>query len=702
MSPPDTAPKKPVSPKRAQANVLIVMAITFGTIIALGLVIVLGMVWFVMRPAEQEARVSIPTIPVEQVAPPDTTTQPAATTPITPGNVARIVDIRHLIEGVVGPVAYSPDGTLLAIGMGDEVLLHNAETLEMIGTLRGGHTQAINALAFTPPDSTGRMLLATSAVNDLAIAVWDTQTGEQVWELGGHTGWIRSLDVSPDGTLIASGSTDTTIKLWDATRGTLVQTLEGPTDMVSGVTFDPTGTTLAATSRDGTVRRWDVQSGEPQDTLFTAPTDPNTGQPFWTTGIAYSPDGSLVAVGLVNGAVSVLDASDGREVYAEDNHTGWIVIRGLAFSPDGEVLASASLDGLVRLWNPRTGEEYTTFDHRGAQAFGLAWHPDGDRIVSSSDTSGEVLITNARTGELEQLLPLAQGSIQALAYSKFGRMLGTSGINGVIRVYGLEERTQVTLANGARSSQPIAFASDVDLLAATADQPGRIVLFNLTRVVEPEVLFSVQGAARTVAISPGLGKIAAGSSTGQLTMWNRQRGRYLWEEEIAGGGIAALAFDGRGEMLAVSSSSATSPTIELRDAQDSSLLHTLSGHTDMVTALAMQPAGTLLASISRDGTLRLWESTRGETIRTIPADDEREDTTFTSITFSPDGTLLAAGTSHGRITFWDMETEEPVYSLETRLGAVLALDFRPDGTQLAASLENEGVWLFEVRDVREP
>ncbi len=702
MSTPDKSPDKPVSPQRAQVNVLVVMAITFGTMIALGLVIVLAMVWFVMRPQENTARVAVPTIPVERVSP-IPNAQPTATVPITPANVAHLTDIRHLVEGAVGPVEYSPDGTLLAVGMGKEVLLHDAETLQVVGTLQGGHTQAINALAFTPPDSAGRMLLASSAVNDLAIAVWDVQSGEQVWELGGHTGWIRSLDVSPDGTLIASGSSDTTIKLWDVARGTLVQTLEGHTDMVSGVAFDPTGTVLAATSRDGTVRRWEVASGNPLDPLFTAPTDPNTDQPFWTTGIAYSPDGALVAVGLVNGAVYVLDAEDGSEIYTTDEHTGWIVIRGLGFSPDGEVLASASLDGLVRLWNPRTGEVYATFDHRGGQAFGLAWHPDGDRLASSSNTSGEVLVSNARTGDLEQFLPLAQGPVQALAYSKFGRMLGTSGINGVIRVYALAEGTQVTLANGARAPQPLAFASDVDLLAATDSQPGRVVLFNLTRAVEPQVLFSVEGRARAVAISPGLGMIAVGSSTGQLTMWDRPRGRHMWIEEVAGGDISALAFDGRGERLAVSTTSTTSPTIGLWDVQAGTLLHTLSGHDDTVTDLATQPEGTLLASVSRDGTLRLWDSRRGESLRTIATDDADAGTTFTSVAFSPNGALLAAGDSQGRITFWVAKAmEEPIHSLETRPVPVLSLAFRPDGTQLAASLEDDGVWLFEVRDNRAP
>jgi hypothetical protein len=82
-----------------------------------------------------------------------------------------------------------------------------------------------------------------------------------VWIRGGHTQHVYSVVFSPDGRLLASGSTDHTIKLWRVSDGSLVRTLAGHTHGVFSVVFSPDGRLLASGSGDKTIKLWRVANG---------------------------------------------------------------------------------------------------------------------------------------------------------------------------------------------------------------------------------------------------------------------------------------------------------------------------------------------------------------------------------------------------------------------------------------------------------
>ena len=75
--------------------------------------------------------------------------------------------------------------------------------------------------------------------------------------LEGHSDYVHSVSLSPDGTKVASGSGDKTVKLWDVTSGECLQTLEGHSVFVNSVSFSPDGTKLASGSSDTTINIWE-------------------------------------------------------------------------------------------------------------------------------------------------------------------------------------------------------------------------------------------------------------------------------------------------------------------------------------------------------------------------------------------------------------------------------------------------------------
>nr|MDJ0899043.1 neuraminidase-like domain-containing protein [Xenococcus sp. MO_188.B8] len=85
--------------------------------------------------------------------------------------------------------------------------------------------------------------------------------------LQGHDSSVRGVSFSPDGTILASGSTDRTIKLWNVETGQEIRTLQGHTDDVRSVSFSPDGTILASGSTDRTIKLWNVETGQEIRTL---------------------------------------------------------------------------------------------------------------------------------------------------------------------------------------------------------------------------------------------------------------------------------------------------------------------------------------------------------------------------------------------------------------------------------------------------
>src|SRR5262249_21340965 len=143
---------------------------------------------------------------------------------------------------------------------GGEVKLWDAQTGRAVRTLKS-HTKAVYGGGFSPD---GKRLAAGIGACDThgkplpgEVKLWDTETGEEVLSLKGHTREVVSVCFSPDGKRLASAGGGE-VKVWDAEQGTELLSLPGHTGGANSVSFSPDGKRLASACADRTVKVWAV------------------------------------------------------------------------------------------------------------------------------------------------------------------------------------------------------------------------------------------------------------------------------------------------------------------------------------------------------------------------------------------------------------------------------------------------------------
>lgn len=146
------------------------------------------------------------------------------------------------------------------------------------------------------------------------------------------------------------------------------------------------------------MRVWDTRNGQ---VLHNLP----AGAPV--NGVAFSPDGRLVAAAKQNGNVTIWQLQPRQPLHSLSAHTD--LAYSVAFDPSGCILATGGLDRLVRLWNVETGELLAELgDEDTGGVLGLAFSDDGYLLVSSSASAVQlwgVPESPGATGDIIQVWP---------------------------------------------------------------------------------------------------------------------------------------------------------------------------------------------------------------------------------------------------------------------------------------------------------
>jgi sugar lactone lactonase YvrE len=241
-------------------------------------------------------------------------------------------------------VAFSPHGTTLAVGDDEGITyLWSLATRTITATLtRPGLSYQANSVAFSPDGAT----LAVGTIHGTYLWSLASRTITATLTDPGSYHWVDSVAFSPDGATLAVGDENGSTYLWSLASRTITATLTAPGSHgnVNSVAFSRDGTTLAVGDSDGKTYLWRLATRAITATL-TAPGSHNT-----VDSVAFSPDGTTLAVGDLNGSTYLWSLAS-RTITATLTDPGGKGVESVAFNPAGTTLAAGDYNDRTYLWS---------------------------------------------------------------------------------------------------------------------------------------------------------------------------------------------------------------------------------------------------------------------------------------------------------------------------------------------------------------
>lgn len=228
---------------------------------------------------------------------------------------------------------------------------------------------------------------------------------------------------------------------------------------------------------------------------------------------------------------------------------------------------------------------------------------------------------------------------------------------------------------------------------ATAGDDHIVRVFSLEDGTQIHRLVQHTDWVRTVDFSPNGKQLASAGNDRLIHLWNAESGQ--WEAELTGNeqAIAQLHFSHDGKLLVAAG---FQKQIHLYDALERKLVRELDGPCPDMRTVAFSPDDTQLASGGRCGTVRLFDTASGRKLRDVAAHKQR----IRALAFSPDGEFLASVGEDRTIHVIPMSAETKPYSLDIRPVKFMSLVFYGPH-QLAVGGSDNVVRLWDVRERQE-
>ncbi len=274
--------------------------------------------------------------------------------------------------------------------------------------------------------------------------------------------------------------------------------------------------------------------------------------------VAFSSDGTRIAVGHFSNTVTVWDAEKGTPLLDLKGHTGNVF--SVAFSADGTRLVTASADRTVRVWDARTGVTLAELKGHSGAVTSVSFSTDGTRILTASGLvagkPGEVFVWDAPIPKPVVELVGHTGFITAAVFSPDGTRIATGSQDGTVKVW--EARTGAKLLDlktRTSNEKAVAFSADGTRLLTCDGTTAKVwdaktgsTLLELKGKPRELVMgaFSPDG---TRIVTGGFKRAEKGSQKGAATVWDATTGTALVEVEGLATSVDSVAFSSDGTRI---------------------------------------------------------------------------------------------------------------------------------------------------------
>ncbi len=285
--------------------------------------------------------------------------------------------------------------------------------------------------------------------------------------LQGHTAPVTSVSWSPDGSHLASASCDKTAKIWLTSSGQVTSTYNGHSAAILSVAWGPGGLQLASGGEDRTVQVWDTQAKRQH--FF-----PHLGAQV--SSVAWSLDASYILAGTEgSGAHALLLRND-----TIAGNIAHLDIHALAFSPDGSYIAVALQSGFVVVYTVQAPHKPVFSNIPTSPALSLAWSPDGTRLAAGfANNTAEVYEFSPGTSKNKAVLRSLphNGAVNGVAWeptNSTSSRLATVAGDGTLNIWDIASGADTTYNGYGPAMLSVAWSSGG---LATGDANNTVILW---------------------------------------------------------------------------------------------------------------------------------------------------------------------------------------------------------------------------------
>jgi WD40 repeat protein len=541
-----------------------------------------------------------------------------------------------------------------------------AQNLETI--VQKGHELSVLAVAISP-DST---LVATGS-KDKSVKLWEYHTGREIRTLFGHDHSVTSIAFSPDGKYLISGSYDKSVRIWNVSNGKELHNKKGE-DFITDVAIDPKMRfyVSAGYNRYGTPDSATVYDWKTRNKIARLPINADEGRGYGVS-LSISPQGEWLGFGEDNRVVRIYDTQQWKLANTFEFTEGWCggCATVLDFSPDSKYVYMVSEKGPLKKYQRDNNTLVKVYEEKIEDVAGLDVSNDGSRIARA--TEKDLKVFDAATGNILATLPAQpKAEFHRIQFTPDNKKLLVTSDNNTAFIWdfssGKTERTFTGFLN-QRDAGGLNYDPNFSWQAAIA----KYVRFKNSILISKDGKSLIKGKF-------GTGVRQWDIATGKTIMNFAAHSKAVLAYDLSKDGNRLLTGGGDGKII-------------LWDLLTGDTLKVIRSYTEPIFDISFNSDETKAVSTSWDATMKIHDLESGVRLTYL---ELPENSSAYSVTFHPNDLYILAARLNHAIELWEPDTRTVVRSFVGHTDVVSTVIFAPDGKNIISASWDGTIRIWDV------